>query len=50
MPEQVDYTKEENFKIEFNKNLNICISEFKNLFTETNFTCVCAPGLSKSQL
>jgi galactokinase len=43
----VDYTKEENFKIEFNKNISLCIEEFKKLFNESlNLTHVCAPGNS----
>jgi|LakMenEpi03Aug12_release.lakeMendotaPanAssembly.Ray.scaffolds.fasta_scaffold3091139_1 hypothetical protein len=39
-----DYTKEENFKIEFEKNLSTCINEYKKLFPNSSLTCVCAPG------
>ena len=42
---EVDYTNEINFKIEFQKNLNECVNEFKKLFSGTSqYTCVCAPG------
>ena len=43
-----DYTKEENFKIEFHKNLNACIDEYKKLFPNSSFTCVSAPGKMKT--